>query len=79
MAEERQELLMLSRETTEDVLGDHDSLLDRYRLAILDNISDDLNSLWDSLGDLQDDLANRFDTGSDEVQINVVAVVLEFS
>ena len=79
IAQGRYQLFVLCREASEDVLRDNDSLLYCNRLAILDDVSDYLNSFRHGFCDFEDYLANRFDTCSDEIEVDVVAVVLQLT
>ena len=66
------QLLILMREPSENVLSDDHSLLESDRLAVLDDVLDDLDGSGNRLVDFKNDLPDGFDSCLYEIHVHVI-------
>jgi hypothetical protein len=60
------------REPSENVLSDDHSLLESDRLAVLDDVLDDLDGSGNRLVDFKNDLPDGFDSCLYEIHVHVI-------
>lgn len=71
------QLLILSREPSENVLSDDHSLLESYRLTVLNNVLDNLDRSRDRLVYFKNDLPDGLHSCLDQIHVHVIWVILE--